>query len=429
MRRLPQWAHSQLAAWLSAGAALSICILYAYIYSISFPLTDDWALVVNAMLVERGDWANLIWHVNGHPTIVPFLVYLPLAELSHYDARCEIGVTILCFALQLLLFQRAANARGIELAPPALLIFGLSHWMEYQWGVLMVLAMGQTAALWSLFWYNRFLSNGRPWPLALFLLLASVAIASYAAGPIAIVAAILLTLMRPNSLRLKLIAIALLVVLFVILYGVLPKPLYNFELLRSATYLLTALGALILGSTTAIFNFGWSALVVVGILWAVLAIGALLTLGWARRADENVALFVSIVFLGLASLAAAAFGRPYLGNWHVQLGLPVAYGIYGLWLCSFRQQSHSIVRATGVAACALLLCTTLVADYLAFAERGPAFRAYIGGIERYALNYATAKNSPPPYPAPVPRWNLNQEILDFLKSKGHPLFAGQPPKT
>jgi hypothetical protein len=371
------------------------------------------------MLIERGNWSDLIWHINGHPTIAPFLIFWPMAELSHYDSRCMIAVTIVCLALQLLLFQRVSGARGIELAPAALLIFGLSHWMEYQWGILMTLAMGQTAALWALFWFNRFLTDRKLWPLGLSIILAGISIGSYAAGPTCIAAAMVMTVLRPNSIRLKITALALLAFLFVAFYLAVPKANYVFDLARCALYLLTSIGALTLGSAPAILVSGWSTLAYVGLIGAVLTAAAVVSSGWSIRNESN-AFFLSGILLSLISMAAVSFSRLYMGNWHVQLGLPVLLGMYGIWLCNFRQMPHSWIRVTGVATSAALLCATLIGDYQTLTARAPAFRTYLGWIEGYALRYDP--KAPKPYPPPVPKWDINPEIIEFLKSKGHSSF-------
>ncbi len=395
---------------------MSICVVCAYRYAIAFPITDDWAFAVNAMLIERGNWSELIWHINGHPTIAPFLVFWPMAELSHYDSRCMIAVTILCFALQLLLFQRVSGARGIELLPAALLLFGLSHWMEYQWGILMTLAMGQTAALWALFSFNRFLTDKQLRPLALSVVLAGVSIGSYAAGPTSLAAAMVLTVLRPNSIRLKLSALGLLAVLFAASYFAVQKAHYVFDLTKVALYLLSSIGALTIGSNSAILVTGWSLLASIGLATAFVTAAAVVAAGWRLR-DESEAFFVSGLFLSLISMAAVSFSRTYMGNWHVQLGLPVMLGMYGLWLCNLRYRPQSWFRKSGAAASAAILCATLIGDYETWTVRAPAFRTYLGWIEAYSLNYAP--KAPKPYPPPVPKWDINPEILAFLKSKGH----------
>lgn len=411
--------YTPVVGWISTIAAMSICVLCAYRYAIAFPVTDDWAFAVNAMLIERGNWSELIWHINGHPTIAPFLVFWPMAELSHYDSRCMIAVTILCLALQLLLFQRVSGARGIELLPAALLLFGLSHWMEYQWGILMTLAMGQTAALWALFWFNRFLTNKQVWPLVLAFVLAGLSIGSYAAGPTCLAAAMALVVLRPNSIRLKLSALALLAVLFTTSYLAVPKALYVFDFTKVALYLLSSIGALTIGSDVAILISGWSLLASIGLISALLTATAVLAAGWRLR-DEREAFFVSGIILSLVSMAAVALSRTYMGNWHVQLGLPVLLGMYGLWLCNLRHRPHAWLRKSGTAASAAILCATLIGDYQTWTVRAPAFRTYLGWIEAYSLNYDP--KAPKPYPPPVPKWDINPDILGFLKAKGHSSF-------
>jgi hypothetical protein len=391
-------------------------------FSSPFPLTDEWALVLDAMHAESGDWSSFVWRINGHPLIVPFFVYWPVAELFRFDGRAQIGVTIICFALQLLLFQRSSKATALEMIPLSILIFGLSHWMEFLWGMQMAFAVGITSAVWGLWTLNEYMMKGAGIRLLGAMALMIIAASSYGGGALTFLSAMFLIIVRPSPLSDKLAAaVPTMTVGFAILVLASRAPPMTIEPYRDVLFLLTALGALIIGSPETITHFEWGTLPIIGVVVALVACWGML-FGLRDRSGQQ-PFYLVVLILGITSLAAVSVTRPYLGNWHLQLGLPAIYGAYGLWLAAAKTKPLSPLTKTGFALCATLLCGVLIADYTGFTRRGPDYAVYIAGIERYALDYEREHTSLPPYPAPDARWNLNQDILNFLKRKHNGLFS------
>jgi hypothetical protein len=392
-------------------------------FSSPFPLTDEWALVRDAMHAERGEWSSFLWRINGHPLIVPFLVYWPIAELFRFDGRAQIGVTVVCLVLQLLLFQRSSRATLPEMIPASILLFGLSHWMEFLWGMQMAFALGVTSAVWGLWMLNQYLMTGSSTRLLGAMALVIIGALCYGGGVLSFLSATFLMIVRSSPFSRKLAAaIATIAVGFAIVALFSQAPPMTIEPYRDVLFLLTALGALIIGSPVGIIHFEWGTLPMIGVVVALVACWGIL-FGLRDRSGEQ-PFYVAILILGITSLAAVSVTRPYLGNWHLQLALPAIYGAYGLWLTAAKTNPLSPLTRTGFALCTTLLCGVLIADYTGFAREGPSYRKYIAGIERYALNYETGHTSPPPYPVPD-GWDLNQDMLNFLKRKHNGLFSSK----
>jgi hypothetical protein len=217
-------------------------------FSSPFPLTDEWTLVLDAMHAESGDWSSFLWRINGHPLIVPFFVYWPVAELFRFDGRAQIGVTIICFALQLLLFQRSSKATALEMIPLSILIFGLSHWMEFLWGMQMAFAVGITSAVWGLWTLNEYMMKGAGIRLLGAMALMIIAASSYGGGALTFLSAMFLIIVRPSPLPGKLAAaVPTMTVGLAILVLASRAPPMTIEPYRDVLFLLTALGALIIG--------------------------------------------------------------------------------------------------------------------------------------------------------------------------------------
>ena len=397
-------------------------VIFIAIFASPFPLTDEWALVLDVMHAERGDWSSFLWGINGHPLIVPFFIYWPIAELLRFDGRAQIGVTIVCFALQLLLFQRNSRPTTLEMIPAAILVFGLSHWMEFLWGIQMAFAIGITSAVWGLWMLNQYLMKGAVIRLMGAMALMIIGSLSYGGGVLSYLSAIPLIIVSFSPFSRKLTAAILTIAIgFAIVVLLSHAPSVRIEPYRDFLFLLTALGAFIIGSPVGITHFEWGTLSIMGIIVAVVACSGIIY-GLRTGFGEQTFYFAAVI-LGMTSLAAVSVTRPYLGNWHLQLALPAIYGAYGLWLSAARASPPSPIAKIGFTLCATLLCGVLIADYIGFTSRGPDYCAYIKGIERYALNYETERTSPPPYPAPDARWNLNQNILNFLKRKHNGLFS------
>src|SRR5438093_12699475 len=76
---------------LICAAALA-GILFIFLYAVATPLTDDWLLLQNAMLVQQANIKDIAglqvvdytlrWKLGEHPLLVPMAFYLPLGMLT-----------------------------------------------------------------------------------------------------------------------------------------------------------------------------------------------------------------------------------------------------------------------------------------------------------------------------------------------------------
>ncbi len=89
-------------------------VLVAFIgrYATPMPVTDEWFFLRAVVALEQVPWSNLSrivqllpYKIYDHDVIVPFLLYWPVAELSNFDNRALLAITLAAWVVVLLLFR------------------------------------------------------------------------------------------------------------------------------------------------------------------------------------------------------------------------------------------------------------------------------------------------------------------------------------
>src|SRR5262245_60121504 len=125
-------------------APLIAAVVFVLKFAGALPLTDEWNYTHAIRALDGVDlWsrAGLAEAVRLYPMRhgehlvgVPFLVYWPLAEWTHFDSRWIIGLTVAGFTAQMLIFRRWVVRSALAMLPIALVMFCPSHFMEFLWG-------------------------------------------------------------------------------------------------------------------------------------------------------------------------------------------------------------------------------------------------------------------------------------------------------
>lgn len=110
-------------------------------WGVDLPYWDQWALVPHLEAVARGDWpwADLWRQHNEHRLFFPQVIMLGLAQLTDWNIRVEMGLSLLLavgtfFSLAWLVRQT------LDTPPPwlwpvlSLLVFAPSQWENWIWG-------------------------------------------------------------------------------------------------------------------------------------------------------------------------------------------------------------------------------------------------------------------------------------------------------
>jgi hypothetical protein len=185
---------------------------------------------------------------------------------------------------------------------------------------------------------------------------------------------------------------------------------------------LTALGGIIWGMPADLSEFGIDRRSATGAL-VLACLAAALARAWRRRMLSRIALPLSFAAFGLLCLASVALGRGYLGNWHLQYGLPVVCGAYACAYGVWREQPRAAGARIPFAALALVLLASAAGSARAFAQHGPKCRSIARRIEKYALLSLREPDLEKPFP-PAPE--LGHELVLYLAAKGRGLFEGPP---
>jgi hypothetical protein len=130
-------------------------------YSVDVPFWDEWAMVPRFAHLASGTFTfrDLWQQHNEHRPLVPVATILLLAQLSGWNLRWEIAVSVLLGAGILGVFwaylRRAFGARGgapFWLLPAlSLLVFSPVQWENWTWGWQIQVVMGTLASLMTIY--------------------------------------------------------------------------------------------------------------------------------------------------------------------------------------------------------------------------------------------------------------------------------------
>lgn len=393
------------------------------------PLTDEWLLVSNAMIAQYASLKNIPviigaigWRINDHPLVVPNLIYLAVAPFFGFDARAMIAVTLACFLAVALTLQRAGLSVVATLFA-ALVLASPAHFMEFQWGFQFTLTLSIWLPVIGLVVLDRGTQTGRIEPRAarIFATLAALGVLSSAPAAFSLIAAGALIALKPLPRRERITAILALAAAFLAVALLLhaigrggdnggPAPVISF--------VLTAIGAVLFGSPVVLSDFGLDARSAAGLVLiaAMLVLGLLLA---ARGRIGTLALPAALALYGIVMLSAVAVTRGYLGNWHIQMAIPV------LLAAIILADRAWPVGAIPARAASLLVFATIalgiVGAWHGFTTEGPAYAQYARDVTSYMRNI---RNDPGEKPFPS-GWDVAPEMVDFLKKKGNSSFADE----
>jgi hypothetical protein len=424
---------------LAGVAALAIPVLlsawFVTLYSTAMPLTDEWFFLRAVAALEEitftsfsslGRIAQLVpYKIYDHDVIVPFLVYWPIAELSNFDNRALLVVTLAVWAIVLVVFRFYIVRSSWWTLPIALILFSPARYMELLWGFQFTLALSILFPILGLVVLSRIRpEDGAATQLRKALGATALVITgtlSSAGGFFGFIGAIVvlsfLRLPRGNRLiLLELLTGAMIAVYFVLMRDSGRVPVID---LRNILFILTALGSSILGMPDAFTRFGVDARSVTGAAVVLLMLAAIV-IGARRRIFPALALPAGIFAFGLTSLAAIAVARQYLGNWHLAYAVPAVTAAYAAAYIVFRE-IRSVAAAQLCLSAMTALMLAIFAYYNGFTEYGPQYNSYIRSIEQYARSYLANPSQAKPFPG-TGGWDLDANMVWFLAEKGHRVF-------
>ena len=420
-----------------AALAVPFLALIAFIgsYARPMPVTDEWFFLRAVVALDQVPWSNLSriiqllpYKIYYHDVIVPFLLYWPVAELSNFDNRALLAITLAAWVIVLLLFRYSVIRSAWWTLPLAVLLFSPGRYMEFLWGwqytqVLSVLfpVLG-LSVLGSISGDDNSTSEIRKLIVALgFLLLGTL---SSAGGFFGFIGAIVMLSIQPLPGGHRLFLLELLIAFMLAVYFLLMRdsgqaPAIN---LRNILFVLTALGSAVLGMPEAFREFGLDLRSLTGAA-VILLTGAAFMLAARRRMLPALALPAGIFTCSICSVAAIAVAREYLGNWHLEYAVPAVCACYAACYIVFREQ-RSVAGAQLCLSAAALMMLSLVGYYSGFADYGPEYSGYVRTIEVYARSFLANPSQPKPFPL-TGGWDLDADMVWFLAERKHAVFAGE----
>ncbi|MBV8751467.1 MAG: hypothetical protein JO328_01245 [Hyphomicrobiales bacterium] len=425
--------HRLSGGWLCAAPALIATVLFAYLYSTATPLTDEWIFLHAAIDLHSLDWHSWAdwkraleiypFKPGDHVLALPFAIYLIGSELSNYDQRVEIAITIATLIAQIAAYRSVVSKSAWMTFVLSVIIFNPARYMDFLWGFEFHEALSIMFAILGVAALRRLGSSDYGFwrTIVIGLALMAAAILSSAAGYFGLLgAAAMVSVMRIEA-RCKFAALAIIAAAFIALYVLLRPPSHALiaDWHREAFYVLTALGGVLWSSPVGLFSFPINVRSVTG---AVLILLFIITLwrAWNLHRVSEIAFPLGLVVFGLFGAAAIGVNREYLGNWHLQF---VAPAVCGIFMCAWVVSKRTQLRIDLLAAVVILVGAVMGARE-AFLIHGPAYNAYVRSIERYILNFTPNSPQPKPYPARPPQWDVDQTMVGFLKTRHHVLFAG-----
>jgi general stress protein CsbA len=402
--------------------------IFVWRYAISYPLTDEWLLLRNAMIAHDMGWSDpvstfsaMTWGIYNHPLVLPNILYLMIAPVFHYDARALIFITLVCFASMLIVFRSEIASNAWTALPAALVLFAPSHYMEYMWGFQFAMAMSVALPVLGLAVFNRSSPEesatifSTRLVCALSLIMAGVL--CQAVGALGFPALLVLALfMRLSSSR-RHVVIGISLLAFAVTIESLPSTdaLQMVPQLDDIMVVLTALGAVLVGSPVGLttFPFDWTAALGLSIC-AVVVLCTLLA--WRRHLMSEVAFPLALFVFGLLAITTVALSRPYLGNWHLQVALPAILGAYGTAIILARHlvsPGAFILQAIMTGLVAMLA----IGYWQGYSRFGPEYNAYANSVADYMRAYLADPDATKPYP-PTGGWDFDSAMARFLRDNG-----------
>lgn len=416
--------------WLALGVGLPLAATIAFvaIYALATPLTDEWLMVGNAMLLKSAPSSvdgilvalhHMRWFIYEHPIFIPNTVYLLIMPPLHYDTRVLVGITLMCFMTMVIIVFLKTKGNLPATIAMALIAFSTSHYMEYFWGFQFAFAMSTAFAVIGLATIESgviAMENQTTKITAGFILIALGLLCS-AGAAFGFFAALVFILKRglnwKRRLYIALLGAVLLALAITWRHGT------RVELNISAKNILmglSSLGGILFSSPVSMRSFGLDARSVAGAL--LITVDTMLLASLVRRKCTDQALLAcSLIVFGAAAIGAVTLARTYIGNWHLQLVLPVFMGSIMLAVTAFQ------IRETSTKIFAILMFALLASGVFgyvrAYVYYGPAYRGYAEKVTEYMRTLQGDPNQPKPFPE-TGGWDVTVKMVEFLKAAQNP---------
>lgn len=413
-------------AWLP----LIVCVVFVVVHATPTPLTDEWLFLRGAMKWSQSEPSiasfsdALVWRIYDHIVVIPFLIYLPVASLFGYDNRALVLVTIVCYAVLLWTLQRRFDPPAYVLFFLSLVIFSPARYMDFLWGFEFTLALSVLFSVLGLHVLDSIRTTDRG-PRQVIkttagLALLACSVLSSAGGLAGWLAAVPLITMKGLGRRSTTFILLGLVLAGVGLHWLThaePRPIHIDS--RTGLVVATAFGASIWSMPVGLTSFTFNVLSVTGGSIVLAAVCAFVRASLQRNLAE-IALPISLVVFSVIAAVAISIRREYLGNWQLQFVVPGVCGAILATHTMWRLHKTRIDKTVWIVVCGWV-SLSCAGYYDAFRVQGPSFHEYARSIERYMLTYEARPDQPLPYP-PTGGWNIDRDMIEFLKSHDHPLF-------
>ncbi len=154
----------RLAAILAGLPPLTLLVLVVG-WSVDVPFMDDWALVDDLVRWQAGTESldDLFRGHDVHRILVPRLVMLALADISGWDLRWQMVLSVLlasCLAVALIWARRPRDGPGAGVdwawaVAVSLIVFNLNQWENWCWGWQVQVVLAVTAVVTALILLDR----------------------------------------------------------------------------------------------------------------------------------------------------------------------------------------------------------------------------------------------------------------------------------
>lgn len=134
-------------AWVAAAIPFLALAVSVYLWGVDLPYWDQWMVVplIEKLMEGRLEFGDL-WHQHGdHRVFFPRLLMVAMARVTSWNIRWELAAIIAAAAILFLVVVRWLQAScrpsaASWIAAPAvsLLVFNLSQWENWTWGLQLV---------------------------------------------------------------------------------------------------------------------------------------------------------------------------------------------------------------------------------------------------------------------------------------------------
>jgi hypothetical protein len=203
-----------LSGSVCAAPALIAAVLFAYLFSTATPLTDEWIFLHAAINLHGLDWHSWAdWErvpelypfkPGDHIVALPFAIYLVVSELSNFDQRAEIAITIATLIVQITVYRSVVSKSAWMTLILSVIVFNPARYMDFLWGFEFHEALSIMFAILGIATFHRLgsIDHGFWKPIVIGLAFMVAAIFSSSAGFFGLVgAATMVSAMRIGARR------------------------------------------------------------------------------------------------------------------------------------------------------------------------------------------------------------------------------------